>query len=60
VLAAVYGLADRVWDVVGTRGGGIGGLGKGPGYLLRGEGGIVLVAYEVEERGWCGLGREKE
>ena len=55
----MHGLPNRVRDVVGTWGGGIRGLGKGPGYLLKGAGGIILVSYEVEELGWWGLGREK-
>ena len=57
-LEAVYGLPDTVRDVVGTGGGGIQGLRKGPGYFLRGDGGIVLTAYEAEGQGRWGFGRE--
>jgi len=42
--------------VVGARGGGIRGLGKGPGYLLRGEGCVVLIADGAEERQRRGFG----
>jgi len=35
-LDPVYRLPHRVWDVVGTRGGGVRGLGKGPGDFFRG------------------------
>jgi len=45
--------------VVGTGGGGIRGFSKGSRYLLRGEGGIVLVAYKAEEWGRRGFRREK-
>jgi len=58
-LDAVYGLPHRVWDVVGARGGGVRGFGEGPGYLLGGEGGIVLIAREAEERGRWGFGGKK-
>ena len=55
----MYRFLHRVWDVVGARGGGIRGLGEGPGYLLGGERGIVLVAHEAEERGRRGFGGAK-
>jgi len=55
----VYRLPKRVRDVVGTGGGGIRGFGKGSRYLLRDEGGTVLVAYKVEECGRRGFWREK-
>jgi len=58
-LEAVHGLPDRVRNVVGTRGGGIRGLEKGTRYLLRGEEGIVLMAYEAEARGRWGFGGEE-
>jgi len=41
----VYRLPHRVRDVVGARGGGVRGFGKGPGYLFGGEGGIVLIVH---------------
>ena len=57
---AVHRLPNRVGDVVGTPGGGVRGFGEGPRYLFRGEGSIVLVACEVEERGvGGGLGGKK-
>jgi len=55
----VHGLPHEVWDVVGARGGGVRGFGEGPGYLLSGEGCVVLVAGEAEERGGRGLGGKK-
>ena len=58
-LEAVHGFSDQVRNVVGTGGGGIGGLGKGPGYFLRGKGSIVFVSYEAEEQGrWGFVGEE--
>jgi len=33
-LEAVHRFPQRVWDVVGARGGGIGGFGEGSGYFL--------------------------
>ena len=55
----VHRLPHEVGDVVRARSGGIQGHRKGPGYLLAGERGIVLVACEAEEwRGW-GFGREE-
>ena len=33
-LDVVYRFPHRVWGVVGARGGGVPGLGEGPGYLL--------------------------
>ena len=45
--------------MVGTGGGGIWELGKGPEYFLRAEGGIVLVSHEAEEQRRWGFGREK-
>jgi len=51
----VHGLPDRVRDVVETRGGGVRGLIKGPGYFLRGKRSIVLVAYEAEDQGRWGF-----
>jgi len=42
--------------VIGARGEGVGGLGEGPGYLFGGEGGVVLMAREAEERGRWGFG----
>jgi len=56
---AVDRVPDRIRDVVGTRGGGVRVFGKGSQYFLRGEGDIVLVAYEAEEWGRRGLGRAK-
>jgi len=56
---AVYRLPHRIWDVVSARCGGVGGLGEGPGYLFRGEGGIVLIVLEAEERGRWGFGGEE-
>ena len=55
----VYRLPYRVRDVVGARGGGVRGFGESPGYLLGGEGGVVLIACEAEERGRWGFGWEK-
>jgi len=55
----VYRFPHGVRDVVGARGGGVRGFGEGPGYLLRGERGIVLIVREVEERGRWRLGRKK-
>ena len=52
-------LPHRVWDVVVTRGGGVRGIGKGPGDLLRGQGSVILIAREAEERGKRGLGGKK-
>ena len=37
--------------MVGARDGGVGGFGEGPGYLFRGKGGRVLVAFEGEKWG---------
>jgi len=45
--------------VVGTRGGGVRGLGKGPGDLFRGQGSVILIARESEERGRRGFGGKK-
>jgi len=58
-LEAVHRLPHRGWHVVRARGGGVRGLGKGPGYLLGGKGGIVLVAFEAERWVGWGLGREE-
>ena len=58
-LDPVHRLPHRVWDVVGTRGGGVRGLRKGPGNLLRGKGSVILIAREAEERGRGGLGGKK-
>ena len=55
----MHRLPHRVWDVVQARSGGVRGLGKGPGYLLGGKGGIVFVAFEAERWGGWGLGREE-
>jgi len=55
-LKAGHGLPDRVRNVVGTGGGGIRGLGKGPGYFFTGKESMVLMAYEAEEWGWWGFG----
>jgi len=52
----VYRLPHRVRDMVGARGGGVRGFGEVPGYLFGGEGGIVLVAREAEERRRWGFG----
>jgi len=58
-LDVMYRLPHRVWDVVWSRGGGVRGFREGPGNLLRGEGGIVLMTCEAEE-GWRrGLGGEE-
>jgi len=54
----VYRLPHRVQDVVGARGGGVRGFEEGTGYLVGGEGGIVLITREAEERGRWGLGGE--
>jgi len=56
---SVHPLPYRVWDVVGTRGGGIRGLGKCPGDLLRDQGSVLLIAREAEERGTRGFGGKK-
>ena len=53
---SVHRLPYRVWDVVGTMGGGVRGLGKDPGDLLRGQGSVILIAREAEERGRRGFG----
>ena len=45
----VYRLPHRVWDVVGAWGGGVRGFGEGPGYLLGGEGSVILIACDAEE-----------
>jgi len=58
-LHAVYRLPHRVLDVVGAKGGGVRGFGEGPGYLFEGEGGIVLIPGEAEERGRWGYGGNK-
>jgi len=58
-LEATHGLPNQVRDVVGARGGGICGLGKGSGYFLKGEGSLVLVVCEAEERGRWGFRGEK-
>jgi len=55
-LDVVYGLPHGVQDVVGARGGGVRGFREGPGYLLRGEGSVVLIAGEAEEGGRKGFG----
>jgi len=55
----VYRLPHRVRDVVGARGGGVRGFGEGSGYLFGGEGGVVLVAHEAQERGRWGFGGKK-
>jgi len=55
----MYRLPHRVRDVVGARGGGVRGLGEGPGYLFGGEGGIVLIVGEAEEWGRWGFGGKK-
>ena len=52
----MYSLLQKIEDVVGAWRRGIRGLGEGPGYLLGGEGGIVLVARQLEERERWGLG----
>jgi len=54
----VYRLPHRVQDMVGARGGGVRGFGEGPGYLFRGEGGIVLITRKAEERARWGFGRK--
>jgi len=58
-LDAVYRLPHRVRDVIGARGGGVRGFREGPGYLFRGDGGIVLITREAEEGGRWGFGGEK-
>jgi len=55
----VYRLPHRVRDVVRARGGGVRGRGESSGYLFGGEGGIVLIKREAEERGWWGFGGEE-
>jgi len=55
----MYRLPHRVQDVVGARGGGVRGFREGPGYLLGGEGGIVLVTRKAEEWGRWGFGGEE-
>ena len=55
----MYRLPHRVRDVVGARGGGVRGFGEGSGYLFGGEGGVVLVAHEAQERGRWGFGGKK-
>jgi len=55
----VYRLPHRVWEVVGARGGGVRGFREGPGYLFRGEWGIVLITREAEEGGRWGFGGEE-
>ena len=49
----------RVGDMIGARGGGVGGLGEGPGYFFGGEGGVVLMARKAEERSRWGFGGKK-
>jgi len=58
-LDSVHRLPHRVRDVVGTRGGGVRGLRKGPGDLFRGQGSVILIAREAEERGRRGFGGKK-
>jgi len=58
-LDPLHRLPHRQWDVVGTRGGGVRGLGKGPGDLLRGEGSVILIAREAEGRARRGFGGTK-
>ena len=55
----MYRLPHRVRDMVGARGGGVRGFGEGPGYLFGGEGGVVLMACDVEGWGRWGFGGEK-
>jgi len=56
---AVYRFPQRVRDVVGARGGGVGGFGECSGYLFRGEGGVFRVVHAAEERGSWGFGGKK-
>jgi len=45
--------------VIGAWGGGVRGFGEGPGYLFRGEGGVVLILRVAEERArWRFGGKE--
>jgi len=55
----VYRFPHRVRDVVGARGRGVRVFGEGPRYLFGGEGGIVLIVREAEERGRWGFGGKK-
>ena len=55
----MHRLPNSVRDVVRTRGRGVRQLGEGPRYLFKGEGGIVLVVREAEERGGGDLGGKK-
>ena len=57
-LDAVYILPHRVGDVIRARGRGVREFREGPGYLFGGEGSIVLIVHEAEERGRRGFGRE--
>ena len=45
--------------MVEARGGGVRGLGEGPGYLFGDQRGIVLITHEAEEWGRWGLGGEE-
>ena len=58
-LDEVYRFPHRVRDVVWARGGGVRGFGEGPGYLPGGEGCVVFIAGEAEERGRWGFGGKK-
>jgi len=49
----VYRFLHRVRDVVGAKGGGVGGFGAGPGYLCGSEGRIVLILREADNYGDC-------
>ena len=55
----MYRFPHRVWNVVGARGGGVREFGEGPRYLFGGEGGVVLVVHEAEERGLWVFGGKK-
>jgi len=52
----VYKLPHRVRDVVAARGTGVRQFGEGPIYLFGGEGGMVLIVRDAEERGRCRFG----
>jgi len=46
----MHRLLHRRRDVVRARGGCVRGFGEGPGHLFGGEGSVILIAREVEER----------
>ena len=55
----MYRFPHRVQDVVGARGGAVRGFRQRPGYLFRGERGVVLIVHEAEGWGRCVFGGKK-